>query len=125
MARRAATHPANAPASHGRGAKRHDHLRTVLPIPWLHSLPMERRNPRSTEGPRMTLAKAAPTDWAKWFAAVTGMPVEKVREKLEMGAENVRITAGDYAYDNNINGPHRNVASASGKGLATELLRRR
>lgn len=33
------------------------------------------------------LAKAAPQDWAKWFAAVTGIPVEKVREKLGMGAE--------------------------------------
>ena len=39
----------------------------------------------------MTLTKAAPTDWAKWFAAVTGMPVEKVREKLEMGGLNDRL----------------------------------
>lgn len=71
----------------------------------------------------MTLAKAAPADWAKWFAAVTGMPVETVRRKLSMAAGNVRITSGDNAYDNNINGPHRNVASASGKGLATESRR--
>lgn len=39
----------------------------------------------------MTLAKAAPTDWAKWFAAVTGMPVEYVRHKLGMVPQNGRL----------------------------------
>ena len=71
------------------------------------------------------LAKAAPPDWAAWFANITGLPVEYVRHKLGMTDENVRITAGENACDNNINGPHRNVASASGKGLATDMLRRR
>ena len=39
----------------------------------------------------MTLAKAAPPDWAAFFAAATGMPVEYVRRKLEKAARNGRL----------------------------------
>lgn len=65
------------------------------------------------------LAKAAPPDWAKWFAAVTGMDVEYVREKLGMTSQDARLSHSGVTADSKINGPHRNVASASGKGLAT------
>jgi len=71
----------------------------------------------------MTLAKAAPIDWAKWFAAVTGMPVEYVRHKLGMTDENVRITAGENACDNNINGPSRERSQRLNRGLATATWR--
>jgi hypothetical protein len=30
----------------------------------------------------MTLRKAGEPDWAKWFAGISGMPVEIVRERL-------------------------------------------
>lgn len=36
----------------------------------------------------MTLAKAAPPDWAAWFANITGLPVEYVRHKLGTTAQN-------------------------------------
>lgn len=39
----------------------------------------------------MTLAKAAPADWAKWLATVTGKDVEYVRHKLGMTAESGKI----------------------------------
>lgn len=42
----------------------------------------------------MTLTKAAPNDWAEWFATVTGMPLEYVRENLGNPAENAeQVTA--------------------------------
>lgn len=34
------------------------------------------------------LAKAAPPDWARWFAAVTGQPEQYVRHKLGMTPRN-------------------------------------
>ena len=38
------------------------------------------------------LAKAAPPDWAAWFANITGLPIEYVRHKLGMPAESGSIT---------------------------------
>lgn len=71
----------------------------------------------------MTLAKAAPPDWATWLANITGQPVEYVRHKLGMTSQDDRLLRSGVTADSKINGPHRNVASASGKGLATESRR--
>lgn len=72
----------------------------------------------------MTLAKAAPPDWATWLANATGMPVETVRQKLEMGRRNARLGGSGHAAHNNIKRPEPRRGERLNPGLATAPLGR-
>jgi len=61
----------------------------------------------------VTLAKAAPPDWAAWFANITGLPVEYVRHKLGMEVPTDRLEPQIKTAPAGARTPNRSLATVT------------